>query len=124
MKPFSLRNFAKLWHCDAEFEPAGENAVHIFEWLDVDLPEDVRASCYYSDTVGFYGAENGRKLAEVRHHALGGLEDLVLLNDGIWYEVSSGRVVYHNGRWCMRWWAWKNTRRAAMMNAGFPAYRK
>ena len=43
-RPLSLSAFAKLWHCDAEFEPDGDSVhwVHVWEPLDVDAPPDAR----------------------------------------------------------------------------------
>lgn len=121
-KPMSLRRFSTLWLCEAEWEPDGLQSVHIWEPLDVDAPEDAHPSCDYGREVTFYDRTgNGLIARHVRHHELSGLEDLVLL-DGTWWQVQSGRPMYRNGRWWMRWWAQKNSRYAIMANAGFWAY--
>lgn len=127
-KPMSLLAFAKLWHCEAEFEKERPDATHwwvVWEPLDTDAPEDARPYCYGIGEIDFYDRTGNRHLdRRVRCHDLTAPHPmLVLLKDGVWREVLSGKVVYRNGRWHMRWLCATNTRAAMMMNAGFAEYR-
>lgn len=125
-KPMSLSAFAKLWRCEAEFEPEGEAGTWWVVWepLDTAAGEDARPSIF-GDRVCFYDRTGNRKVESyVPFHDLDDpFPNLLLLGDGVWREVLSGRVVYRDGRWYMRWLAATNTRAARMMNAGFPEYR-
>lgn len=111
--PLSVKSLGALLVCDAEWEPAGPESVHIWEPLDIDLPADIEAYSGGSGSVRFY-PEGGTTVVAFHHRLLG---DLLLLDDGRWYEVTSGQAVYRDGQWCMRWRAARTTRLAQMLNA-------
>lgn len=113
MRPLSVRSLGSLLTGDAAWEKAGPESVHIFEPLDVDLPADVDVYCAGSGSVRFYPPEGSCLV--VHHHSIMG--DLLLLDDGCWYEVTAGQVIYHDGQWCKRWRGARNTRLARMLNA-------
>lgn len=124
MKSLSLNRFATLWDCECDFEWHCQQQCYAWEPLDIDAPHDARPSCFLGNRVSFYDVTGNKPLGELTHRDLQGVAPtLMLLRDGTWVEVLSGRVLYRAGKWCMRWLCAKNTRTARMMNAGFPAFR-
>lgn len=125
VKQMSCNAMVKAWCCDCEFERDGDYHVWLWEPLGVDdVPDDARPYCYGLGEIDFYD-HSGNKLLlrSVRHHLFCGGIDVVLLSSGVFYEICSGQCVYRAGRWHMRWWAGNNTRRARMLNAGYPEYK-
>lgn len=112
MRPMTVRSLGSLLTCDAAWEQVGPESVHIWEPLDVDLPADVEVYCAGSAAVRFY--PEGTTVVVFHHRIMG---DLLLLDDGLWYEVTAGQAVHRDGQWCMRWRACSNTRLARMLNA-------
>lgn len=121
--PMSMRLFGMLYECQAYFERDGRNWIHIFEPLDVDIPPDARPYCSSWD-ITFYDHTGNNVLARnIKYHGGDHLNVAVILSDGVWYERSSGRCIYRNGRWWMRWSAARNTDLARVANWGWPAFR-
>jgi len=131
-----MNAFAFLYDCKADFEQNGRNMRYIFEPLqDVHIkitnrmycpygriPSDANPWCCYLNTVQFI--KNGIEIARAIIHEMNKVCPLlVLMQDGIWYEVTGGRCEYRDGQWMMIWLAYRNTRHAWMMNYGMPAYR-
>lgn len=125
IQQMSCQALVRVWHCECEFARDGENHVWLWEPLDVDAPEDARPYCFGVGEIDFY-SRDGNTLTHrhVRHHDFNGGKDVVLLSDGVFYQVCGGQCVYKNGRWMMRWWCGNNTRRARMLNAGWPEYQR
>jgi hypothetical protein len=123
MKPMSCKLFAQLYFCEAEWEPDGANCVHIWEPLDVDLPEDAKPHCCLVNEIQFWDKTGNKNLLahNARHHDIAGCI-VYLHGTSTWWKVASGTCVYRNGRWYMRWWAHKHDRESKMMNEGWIAY--
>ncbi len=120
----SLNRFASLYWCEADWKVTGPYTIEIIEPLAVEAPLDAMPYCCLLDTVQFFEHGSHREVARGRHHDIGGRNGLLLLlNDGVWYEVGGGTCTVREGRWCMVWAAATNTDRARMMNTGFWAYR-
>ena len=125
VKPMSCQALVKAWYCEAAFTRDGAHFVHVWEPLDVDLPETARPYCYGAGEIDFYDKTGNTVLwRRVRHHQFCGGKDVLLLSDGRFYEVYSGQVLFREGRWFMRWWCGDNTRAARMLNAGWPEYQR
>jgi hypothetical protein len=123
MTSLRIRSFCKLWFLeDGEWEKDYVQTAYIYEPLNINPPADARPYCCLIDTVIFY--KDGAELTRTTHHALGGACNTLILLGDTWYEIASGQCLHRNGHWCMRWLAYKNTRRAAMMNAGWGTYKE
>ncbi len=123
MKRMELQAFCQLYYCNASYELDGRQWVKIYEPLGVKLPETAVPYCCYLNSIIFYDHElGGKELLRIEHHALLFPETLILLDNGLWYEVASASCRYIAGEWTMVWSARKNTRRARMMNRGFRHY--
>lgn len=119
MKPMSLRAYAKLWDCEGEWTKEGRNSVHVYEPLDLPAIEDASPYCWGLRNVTLYSKDGNTKLAEVETKDLNqGFPTLLRLPDGLWYEVASGSCVWHEGLWCMRWLAYKNSDLCKLLNRG------
>jgi hypothetical protein len=127
-RPMSLSAAFKGWHCDAEYEPHPEWASTIIIWepLDVEAPEDARPYIHGIYSVDFYDRTGNMMIAkDVRRHDLNSsFPTLLLMSDGCWYEAGYSRCVYRDDRWWMKHYARKNTRAAAVLNAGWSEWRK
>jgi hypothetical protein len=125
-RPMSLSAFAKLWHCDAEFQADGDSKhwVVIWEPLDVTAPPDARPHVYGMGEISFYDRTgNALIVRRARYHDLNDtFPNLLLMSDGIWRESMPGEIVYRDGRWWHRFRGADNTRAARMMNAGWGEY--
>lgn len=115
MKTLSVRSLGSLLVCDGAWEGAGPDAAYIYEPLDVALPNDAEAHRAGSRSVRFYYGNGERVEALIHHHEIMG--DLVLLDDGRWYEVTGGQVTWRDGRWYLRWLGASNTKLSRMLNA-------
>lgn len=125
--PMSVRAVAKCWECDAEFErdgPEGSHWVVFWEPLNCDAPPDARPYVYGTGQIDFYDCTGNRMIEKnILFHSLNStFPHMLLMRDGVWREAMPGQVVYHDGRWQVRHRAASNTRMAAAMNAGWPAY--
>ena len=112
-----------LWWFDGEWESTSRQTVAIYEPLDFDGPADARP---YVQTYGvdFYDRSGNKMLARnvLKHGAGSSVSPMLVLVGSIWYELGCGTCMYHNGRWCMRYVAWSNSRAAHMANAGWYAF--
>lgn len=124
MKPMHVHRLAWLGYHEGEWESCGKNSIYLWEPLDAkEAPHDAKVFCHGLGEITFYDRTgNGIKEQNVRHTQLDG--DTALCVGGVWHQIASGRAMYRKGiGWCMRWLAYRNTRLARMLNAGWTEYR-
>lgn len=111
------------WEVELEtngWAPDGPNTATVWEPLNVDAPPNAHPWTCYGNTIVFYRERWREEIARTTHYNLVGLSPHLLRIDGRWYEVGSGRVVYRDGRWCMAWSCWANSRAARAANTERP----
>jgi hypothetical protein len=127
-EPLSINAACKLWWVNSgkfEPEPAPSHWGYLWEPLDGDFPPGARPHTCFLDQVVFYDRTGNQRLHAdtVHHHGLVEPYPTLLFVADRWREVLSGSVIYHDGRWNMRWLLATNTRFSQMMNAGFETWR-
>ena len=119
-EPASLNAACKLWHVTSGvFEEDGGGSFwgKFWEPLRVDLPESARPTCCLSNSIVFYDRTGNKLLKDhVRHLEVMSDHPHLLLLDGLWREVLSGRVEFRDGQWFMCWLVAWNTHYARMLN--------
>lgn len=118
----SIYKFLGAWELrEGQWEGNGFHGILIYQPLETELPEkNVKPHCCYLNTVIFYDKDYN-ELKRTTHFDLSG--ELLLAGD-YWYEITGGRVIFRCGKWTMEFYGYKNTRKAAMMNAGFGKYKE
>ena len=125
--PMHCTRWLTVYQCECEVEKIGENVLHLWEPLHTSgIPKDARPYCYGLGEIDFYDPSGNTCIAKsVKHHDLGHGNIIVLLADGRFAEVASGRVLwregvgpYGMGSWWMCWLAYTNGRKVRMLTAG------
>lgn len=82
--------------------PETRNWVYVWEPLNVDIPESAHPYCCYEDDS--HKVELGRNRHTITHSFKG--ETLLFYGDCHFF-LMSGKVMWHNNAWYMRWTAHK-----------------
>lgn len=128
IKPMRLSRFATFWVANGEVE-AVPNATtlmkYIYQPLETHAPEDAEPYCCYFSTIIFYERGTTKEITRVEHYNLACAPSPHLLwINGIWYEESTGRVIWRNGQWHFRFTLDARTKTAKMANMGLRALSK
>ena len=110
----------KCWYVNSGEYTPDDRSQHwgvFWEPLDVDLPENAKPSCCYTDSIVFYDRSGNKLLKDfVRHFGFLGPHPHLLHIAGKWREVINGRVEFRAGHWYMRWGVATNTMLARKLN--------
>lgn len=91
--------------------PETRSWVYVWEPLNVDVPQSAHPYCCYANMVIFYEDDLHRvELGSTRHtitHSFKG--ETLLLYGSRHFFLMSGKVVWHNNAWYMRWTAHKSS---------------
>lgn len=117
-----LTRHATLWVAEGDFEMAGNQCASLWEPLQINVPLNAKPHACYGNVVVFYD-DAQMELGRCTYHELSGAAPNLVYLGARWWEVSSGKVIQRNGRWCLQWHCCSNTARAREANAGATAER-
>lgn len=117
MNDLEVHAYLKAWLLlSGEYEVEGKNGIKIIEPLHVsNVPQSARPYCCYLSTVIFYD-DHRNELARIDTHDLCSVVDQLILVDGVWYEMTSSKVEWYQGRWVKLWYGYKNRDKPILLN--------
>ncbi|MCP9496247.1 MAG: hypothetical protein MSG64_17525 [Pyrinomonadaceae bacterium MAG19_C2-C3] len=136
MKPFSMSRFCSVWHCEGEYEVDG-NLVYVYEPLHYTETLTETDSPHWGDMeITFYRKQQLDWVRVSRHLMFarqGYCSDIIMLPppratqertmQGQIVELTSGKVIWRNHRWSIRWQGYTHSRMALMIKAGVEWYK-
>ncbi len=136
MKPFSMSRFCSVWHAEGEYEVDG-NLVYVYEPLHYTETLTENDSPHWGDMeITFYRKEHSDWVRVSRHLMFGRHSvspDIIMLPppratqertmSGAIVEITGGKVIWRNDRWCIRWQGYTHSRMALMVRAGIEWWR-
>lgn len=133
MQPFSMIRFCSIWHAEGEYEVEG-NLVYVYEPLHYKeaLTENDRP--HWGDAEITFYREQQKDWVRVNRHLMFGRDSvspvIIMLppprtphartmgTGGQIVELTSGKVVWRDDSWFIRWQGYTHTRMALMVRAG------
>lgn len=120
-----MSRFFSVFRCEAEHEVDG-NVVYLWERLfpAVEVGPDAKPRWDYEQIVFYRPVE--RDHIHVNRHLMfsrGASPDVLVLQNGLCVEITSGQVVWRESAWFIRWHGYTHTRMARATRAALDVWK-